>query len=436
MTKPKLEYILSAPKYTKIDSATCRSNTDTIARFAETMDILNSLYDNQSFGVLYNSYQEPKLGLHLKELYSDACRAFYADSGGLQIVTKGETITDELKKKIYENQASYAHYGMCFDEIPLKIVQHRAMSAKKIIEMAEKGEQSSKSVRGDYSNRVFDIEGFEIAARKTGKNINHQIKVFESLKSKCKPIAIIHGKTFEHMQRWVEYMMEEISEENQGKLGGFAISSATSGVHTLHEFRKYFAFPRLPINFNESNKHFHILGVGAITRLMPLMYFLKQGDYDGFTVSYDSSSHAQSNANGFYLNRLGKMTPFPREFCPLYEEIRRDMIDYFGVDMPMDTLKNDLITAPINSDDFQRTAIAINTYIMCSVRNFMACLQDVYLGKRSIEEYVNKKDLTFYSAFNNVNTFKEFEKVETDLLRHLNIFETADDVPATLEHMF
>jgi len=67
---------------------------------------------------LYNAYTEKqhvKEFAHLDNLGSDSV---YADSGGLQIVTAGKSITEEMKMEIYKTQ-TYADYAMCFDVIPL-----------------------------------------------------------------------------------------------------------------------------------------------------------------------------------------------------------------------------------------------------------------------------------------------------------------------------
>ena len=92
--------------------------------------------------------------------YKDHVHEIHADSGGLQIVTQGMVITDELKDKVYENQAEWADVGMCFDEIPVILTGDR-------------------SDRNDTKARFFDFENYEELARKTGRNVKRQLEIFD-----------------------------------------------------------------------------------------------------------------------------------------------------------------------------------------------------------------------------------------------------------------
>jgi nucleoid DNA-binding protein len=48
------------------------------------------------FSFLYNGYMEAKMGKCLHNTFGESAK-FYVDSGGLQMVTLGHTVTDELK---------------------------------------------------------------------------------------------------------------------------------------------------------------------------------------------------------------------------------------------------------------------------------------------------------------------------------------------------
>ena len=65
------------------------------------------------------------------------------------------SITDELKKEVYRNQAKWGDVGMCFDEIPVVLTGDR-------------------SDRNDVKGRFFDKENYEEKARQTGQNIKQQ----------------------------------------------------------------------------------------------------------------------------------------------------------------------------------------------------------------------------------------------------------------------
>jgi hypothetical protein len=76
------------------------------------------LNTNSDVSVLYNAYTEKQHLEYLKTYKNLGARYIYSDSGGLQIVTAGKEINDEIKQQIYETQA-YADYAMCFDVISL-----------------------------------------------------------------------------------------------------------------------------------------------------------------------------------------------------------------------------------------------------------------------------------------------------------------------------
>ena len=111
-----LEYVVSGTSYMRLSNpAICRDETNT-----EIVNMLiNKLVQDQfshKFSMLYNGHTESSFGERFKP-YNPY--QVHADSGGLQMITLGLDITDELKDKVYENQAKYADVGMCFDEIPV-----------------------------------------------------------------------------------------------------------------------------------------------------------------------------------------------------------------------------------------------------------------------------------------------------------------------------
>ena len=144
----KLEYVVSGTSYMRL------SNPG-IAFDSTNTSIVNMLLDklcndfSHKISLLYNAHTEHAFGERFVA-YKDNVHEIHADSGGLQMVTLGLDITDDLKEKVYRNQAKWADVGMCFDEIPVKVADGR-------------------SERNDTKGRSFDRENFEDYARKTGK---------------------------------------------------------------------------------------------------------------------------------------------------------------------------------------------------------------------------------------------------------------------------
>ena len=113
-----LDYVVSGTSYMRLSNPNIAfddTNTGIVSM------LIKKLVQDQfshKFSLLYNAHTEHSFGERFKP-YHDAAHSVHADSGGLQIVTQGMTITDELKEKVYRNQANGADVGMCFDEIPV-----------------------------------------------------------------------------------------------------------------------------------------------------------------------------------------------------------------------------------------------------------------------------------------------------------------------------
>jgi hypothetical protein len=233
--------------------------------------------------LLYNAYTEKRFGEILKP-FKPYVDKIHADSGGLQIITRGMSINDSLKNEIYTNQATYADIGMSFDEIPVKIIS------------------GTTSKRNDVNNRYFDAENFEEQARITGRNLKDQILKFIELGSDCKAFAIIQGNCFESYYRWSEILLEEVPKELHDRIGGVAMGAAALGTGSLEDIKRAFYVRQLP--FEQSPLHLHILGVGSLKRILPFMTFVANGYYDDVKISYDSTTHTMSFDNGlFYMDQ-------------------------------------------------------------------------------------------------------------------------------------
>lgn len=273
----RLTYVASGTSYMRLLHEECRANGPLNAWLNEA---LLSMQKNpeHNFGLLYNAWVEPHFGEVLKDGYRKSLALIQADSGGLQIVTQGKTITEEIKQKVYANQGTHSDMAMSFDEIPLSF----------------SGEKSS---RLDLSNRWFDEEKFEHCAKETGRNIFEQIKSFQKMGSDSKPIFIIQGNCFETYMRWTELALSQIPKELHSAIGGCAMGAAALGHGTLEDIQRAFIFTELPL---ENKSHMHLLAVGSVARLIPNMIFLQNGVYENLHLTYDSTTHT----SGLHMGRI------------------------------------------------------------------------------------------------------------------------------------
>ena len=231
-------------------------------------------FEQSSFSVLYNAFTEKDYG----KRFSLADTNIYADSGGLQMVTRNLGITDKLKDDIYENQAQCSTYAMCFDEIPMVKVQ-----------------DSGKI--GSQQGRYYDRSLIQAKATETARNIKRQLEVFDRLESTARPVAIIQGNCADTMLEWSDVLFSTLGDDVK-RVGSVAISGVCIGNKTMEEIERSFVFSE--VNRVYGINHLHLLGVGSISRIAPFLIFDKRFKKD-ITISYDSTSHTQATTFGYHF---------------------------------------------------------------------------------------------------------------------------------------
>lgn len=285
--KKKLEYVISAcgmmgvftpdheaPWYPTYKTATLSLMGSLKKRIAETCHNTQPL-----ISTLYNAYTEKNHVDEFKRLENLSSDAVYADSGGLQIVTAGKSITEDIKKEIYRTQ-SYADYAMCFDVIPLASV-----SLKR-----------TRNERSNVGNKIFMNEDHQQSAFATGDNVKAQASYFRSIGAKTKVIIIVQGNNTQDMVDFYRNIESRLSPEDYENIGGMAIADTCMGNGELESIEMLRA-AKLIADFCHPNvrRHLHVLGVGSIYRMRPILYLLKSGYLHEFDrVSYDSSSHTST----------------------------------------------------------------------------------------------------------------------------------------------
>lgn len=407
----RLEYILSGTSYTRVHAAMDRQDVMTLANtlFGEV-----GKSTNHKFGLLYNAFTEPGFGKNLQQFSVDSV---HADSGGLQIITQGLNATPDIKDKIYRNQASHADLGMCFDEIPIKTT-------------------GLTSGRNDTTNRFFDPENLEAMARATGKNIHRQIDVFLEEKSKCKPILIAQGNCYDTYMKWTEFILKEIPKSKHKYIGGIAMGGAALGTGSLEDIERAFFFTQLP--FEKS--HLHILGVGSAKRLLPYLMFIKNGMYDGVSVSYDSTTHSSGIELGNYFNAAG-MLPFSRSFNNVYEIMLADCRRLTGINVKADEFFKILNIGKTKyieqgGDDFLFYAVRLST-IVGSVANFCRYIDSLLENTKAFDKFVaSDKNLTPIKNLVDVKDIQSYNHWKASVGRYVKSNRIAASQPASLEEFF
>ncbi len=262
------------------------------------IDILDKMRDSVKdrgieFGVLSNAYTEQKEVEEYFKIFTPENIKTYTDSGGLQVITRGLNITDEIKLKIYSKQYGNSDFAMCFDELPV----------------TSKGISSVTGFGINTASKYFVDSLFQINGTQTGKNIVEQIRIFKQLekepenreKLKTKIIFILQGKDFETLREFCWFAFQEIKKEPNYEeyIGGLALgNTSNTGTANLTDFILRF---QNELEFLPSSwlNNLHILGAGTVTKIFSF-FLLPDTYFDNLTLSADSTTQTKAMQFGQY----------------------------------------------------------------------------------------------------------------------------------------
>ena len=413
------EYVASGTSYFKLmyQESLEPQNLDW---FSRTFGSLNDQH-NHKISLLYNAYTEKRPGRWCGEFYRDRVHSIHADSGGLQMITLGRTITTELKEEVYANQAENSDVAMCFDVIPVRTLD------------------SGRSERLDLSNRRFDRSDLERCARETGKNLKRQIEFFLEKGTKAKPMLITQGNDYDSYMKWVEFVVKELPPEYVKHIGGIAMGAAALGKGSLEDIKRAFYFSQLPIDLE--SKHLHLLGVGSVYRMIPQMIFMQTGVYEDIQMSYDSTTHTSGVTQGRYYMDDYAFT-FTRAYDDSYAKVLVDMKKNFPfIEYTVDDLYNILNHS---SRTYQAKFGSIDpslqlyvAYVSSSIKNFIQQVDKVSKSKDEVLKLAKGLDRNAFTALYSVKTTEDFEH----WVKHVGPYVASEPVleyvePNSLETLF
>jgi len=425
MSKVGLEYVVSAigmagvlnnkfiksPYFNTHIVPAVNATVDTVKRDVKAF----AQHTDPTVTMLFNAYTEGKFIEHITDYNRFHMDAVYADSGGLQMVTAGKTVTTEMKKKIYEVQ-THSDYAMCFDVIPLESVSLTR----------------SRNERSNVGNKIFDQSRHQESGRLTGLNIKAQIEHFKEKGAKTKVIIIVQGNIPEDMVLFYREIQNQLSNDDFDYVGGIAVADTCMG-NKARETIDMMIGARMIAEFAHPNalNQLHLLGVGSIPRMAPVLYLRNSGFLDAYKkISYDSSSHTVCFNYGL-MKLDGGCKPQGSTRNPKIEATLGDIYSTFEpVFKPVGTLDwfmdniffcpetgswshSNIINRVIETDDPRHHlgAVLSNfTYSMYQVKNFINNLDKVaggdYIGMEGAGMSADAiKELKEVTDFNTMNSW-------------------------------
>lgn len=402
------EYILSGLGMTRILTTQFRISPDAIK--AAKQSLVDANNDSEYLvGGLFNAYVEAGFGPTIQKHYREDFSAIHVDSGGLQVITRGLPITDALKKTIYTTQGTYGDIAMCFDEIPLQVMEG----------------SNNKSNRTSIDNKVFVVSNMEAKARETGRNVNEQLKTFRDMQSDTKVMLIVQGNNRFDFAKWAEWAYEEVDDDLKDSVHGLAMADTCIGNGILETVEMCAAIPLMNLP-ERIKKTIHFLGVGSLSRLVPIIELSRGKLFADAHISFDSTSHTSSLVMGKFTNSKGRIVKLGRTanrdniefFKRVYAEISKYYSHSISFDDYLKYIVDNITTSTHLGDygDYERGVVANLTYwftVMISVDNFMSNVVKCQKDQQHYYNVMSKKNLKAIKPLMqlaNVDTVEGFEE--------------------------
>lgn len=407
----KLEYVASGLNMTRLRHSLNR-NTD-------AYDIANRLMknihtDTHDFSILYNAFIEKNLGEWIIEKFEDSISNLYTDSGGLQMITRGMTITEKEKMQVYKTQM-LSDYGMSFDEIPVKLL-------------------SDKSTRKDETTRIYDKDMLIPCAKISGQNIKNQLEYFYENKASTKPVIIMQGADADSYRLWIETLLGEIPKEYWKDLTSIASGAASLGNGHLQDIQRVY-YCKYALEYLNVD-HIHLLGMGSHRRIMPCL-MMYENLFEGCKISYDSTRHTCAGIFGYFYLPDGTMLTIRRDINKNYREILEILKEFIGKDISLEDFYDCMNMAPVEyykKYGNNNCTIFYSSFCLISIENFVKNV-DKYFHNPTFSniEPFSKKDTPIILALKNVKNEQDYNSWEKEAINHIKCKKIKEDAPMTLE---
>ena len=248
-------------------------------------DKLGGSHSNVKLSGLFNAYIEENavnrvedVGIDFKSLYSGGL--IFGDSGGLQILTRGLSISDVMRQNIYKIQAQNSHVAFSLDEMPYIFLGNQLCYL------------------GDAQSKNCGVQA--------GKNLKEQIKYFKKVKSKSKIVPIVQGPSEIGQRLYVEGLFGGLKKKQIERLECWAIGGVifASEFQILKRSVDLYNIDGIPPKIRS---WYHLLGVTGLRKFLPVLISAKTGLLPIKTLSIDSTKIMKSYQYGHVTPSLLEM---------------------------------------------------------------------------------------------------------------------------------
>ena len=396
----KFEYVQSGLAYTRV--TTSRYNGEAMQKL---MDKAFIQHPDFYLSGLFNAYVEKGVTRVLDRFNF---HEIHVDSGGLQMALQNKQITPEFKREIYQTQGQWGTIAMCFDEIPLYV--------RELI----KSESSSNRTRID--NKLYLPELAKEKAEHTGRNVNEQLRILKDMGSKCKVMMIAQGNKAEDFAEFIETQYAQIDPDLRDGIKGIALADTCIGNGVMESVEMLHGLKLINIP-KQYKTHVHLLGVGSLTRMMPVIELVRSGflDHD-LHVSIDSTSHTSAYVMGKLIDIDGRMTSLgtgpSEDNIRLFTDIYNDyMREFYGDSYRDDYIKFMTTNLRGSTHIHQKDTLGDMAYLTYSfapliyVKRFMLAMNDCRKSFDNYHKYMKNKE-KLISAMYQLSKVKTLDDME------------------------
>lgn len=413
------EYVLSGMRYTV---------GPVYNYMPEVQEFYQKFFNKKSNDIeitcLYNAFSEKSLGKVLSEDFK--LPKIYSDSGGLQMALYGDgTDSLEAREKIYKVQSDYSNLAFCFDDIPLKMTSVNA------------------SARVLVNNKYFEKNLLKEKAIKTADNIKEQIKYFANINAKTKIFAIIQGNCAKTFTEWGNYLFNHLTDSEKEYVFGIALADTCAGNGILESVEMTKALINIECP-ERIKKNVHYLGIGSITRMMPIIELSHTPLLKNTHISFDSTSHTSSFAMGKYFDENNKSKAFGKTANNLNIQVVEGIIDKYFPDQKKSEMSK-IILENIGNFIYLREKTELQPYLVSfmaayvfeMVEIFTKSIKAVYNDYNEYSKFVrNNKLLMVMSSLRNMKTIEELDEWAKRFAYLIPSNSIASNEPASLKELF
>lgn len=349
---------------------------------------------------LYNAFTEKTQLAEIRDLNKKyGFDNIYADSGGLQMITRSKdfkNLSDKDYNKVYDAQ-QHADFAFCFDEIPVKT-------------------DDSKANRTNSDGIYFDSDRLIPCAQKTARNICNQIEYFDKLGTDTKVFYICQGNSIDDYVRWFEQGLAILEPKHWERIQGISLSAKCLGTGTHSDIIELAACRKIYDTFDKKylGEQIHLLGIGSVPRLIPIFILIKSGFLPFVDISFDSTAIAVLYNYGRYFGTCGKIIKTKNNLYDIKSQFidTIDMVEhifknygimdiYSHIDLFVDVLQRRLRIYNVENER-ERFLIRLLkiVYIHGSFKNYLSAFSDL--------EKLVPKNASPISHLHDVATFDDF----------------------------